>query len=278
MVFNYGPRSSGDSGFIEFDPGVGGGKFDPLTDLLVKFSGDSNYQALNSAGLEKKYKFAQDATGKKWEVAFLASCEVQFNKNLKKCDIFLVGGGGSGGTSSKTTTSSWGGTGGAGGQLVTNLNITFLKQTYNFNIGQSDGDTTIDDIYRAQAKYRANGGQQCITNYNGGTGGATQSASGGGEGEKAFENTGSIIYLNYKFGAGGGGGGCVLFAQTNGGSGGADGGGNGGTWNGGNTKVAVSGSDNSGSGGGGAFGPDNDQTSVAGAAGGSGIIIIRGNL
>jgi len=103
----------------------------------------------------------------------------------------------------------------------------------------------------------------------GGNAGTSTSNSSGGAGGAGLQ------WLNGNFYAGGGGGGTDNGAASlagSGGAGGVGGGGNGGSWNG--SILPTSGTVNTGGGGGGSARQGNTQT-IAGAAGGSGIVIIR---
>ena len=266
MIINNGP--------------IGSVKFDPLKDLLIKYGTQTEYSNITTSGVANIYKFGQDTTGKKWEVAFLTSCQVQFLKNLKKCDIFLVGGGNPGGNGNTWNGQDFkGGNGGRGGGLLTQFNISFLKNNYNFIIGQSQEDTKIDEIYIAQHGQGSYGGIGAYATagpveQNGST--TNYSNDYLAEGKKAFNDTGSLLYQDYKFGAGGGGGGKLVGAADLGSDGGASGGGHGG--NGSGDDNGKSGTANSGGGGGGGSAAGSRTNGTAGGAGGSGIIIIRGNL
>lgn len=276
MIINNGP--------------IGSAKFNPLKDLKIIIGSNEYYPT--TAGVANVYKFAQDAAGKKWEIAILTSCEVQFRKNLKKCDIFLVGGGASGQTGDRSKFASsdkdgWkGGDGGKGGGLLTQNNIEFLKQSYQFKVGNSNENTQINDIYIAAGGGGSESGglgawfrkDDWEASYEG------RVSTSGKAGKKAFNNTGSIIpgYETYQFGASGGGGGKALGNADNGSNGGSNGGGRGGGYSGGNYgsyRSPTSGDTNSGSGGGGGCAPGTwNTTGQNGGAGGSGIIILRGYL
>lgn len=275
MIINNGP--------------IGSVKFNPLKDLLIKYGTQTEYSNITTSGVENIYKFGQDTTGKKWEVAFLTSCQVQLRKNLKKCDIFLVGGGNPGGDGNKKANDGdsrifKGGNGGRGGGLLTQFNISFLKNNYNFIIGQSNEATKINEIYVAQPGEGSYGGKGAYAiDYLDGNGpveinGSTTNLSGNylADGKKAFNDMGSIIYSDYKFGAGGGGGGKRIGTADGGSPGGASGGGSGS--DGWGESLGNPGTANSGGGGGGGSAAGSGTDGTAGGAGGSGIIIIRGNL
>jgi hypothetical protein len=205
-----------------------------------------------------------------------------------------VGSGGSGGTSGKVgtngTNSSLGGAitslgGGRGGTYFTD----------GPSIGGSGGGAGSSETLKTGAvgtSGQGNKGGNVTSNTTnnrhggggggaGGLGGNTVSASNytvtAGSGGIGIESsiTGTAVY----YGGGGGGGGSSGNGggpgATGGATGGLGGGGNGATYNGSSlTSAATSGASNTGGGGGGGIGTGGANASV-GAAGGSGIIVIR---
>ena len=173
--------------------------------------------------------------------------------NSSFADIIAIGGGrGVGGAGSLPSPGFDGGSGGgAGGGLAIGTALGGIGQTGQ---GFSGGDRT--------RQYSSGGG--------GGAGEAgvtVGSNSQGGRGGNGLESGISGIYKFYAGGGGGGGGGGLNF-----GLGGSGGGGSGGTVNNGIPPIA--GQANTGGGGGGA-GVWNSGGPFTGAAGGTGIVIVR---
>lgn len=224
-------------------------------------------------------------------------------------DIFLVGGGGAGGNYVQETGDSYpeitGGAGGGGGYTKTIRNLSY---TANEEIPVTIGAGGVSGAGGAThvGEHSANGGARGTTAYTNCTGGAGGSGGGaggtygggnGGAGGSNGSNGGDSTYYGtnlggtgqgtstYEFmdtqlrlfaGGGGGGGGINNDSEDSSfdryGSGGA--GGSGGGGKGGNARYAdaAAGTPNTGGGGGGAGSRGNPNQ---GAAGGSGIAIIR---
>lgn len=208
--------------------------------------------------------------GDNWKIKFLDSGTLTFkalNSAKNGVEAFLVGGGGSGASSNGT-----GGAGGGGGYTTTTELILNTGIEYLISIGGSNGTTSAFGISAANgsAGSGASGGAGTGKGGSGGSVGPTigsgsevyvgQGGAGGagGAGVYAFNDTTDIQY-----GGGGGGGGGT--SNGTGGAGGASGGGRGG-----NESSGTAGTANTGGGGGGGGG-----WYKGGAAGGSGIVIIR---
>jgi len=237
-------------------------------------------------------------------ITFTANSSITFYQNYT-VNYIVVGGGGGGGGESRFLNSNYGAGGGGGGQVLDNTNI-FSNKTYSLIVGSGGNGgigslcATCTDIpgrngnpgYSSQIFLgtnnivTANGGQGGLggnatfcnggasgngfAGGNGGTGGNAPSGGGGGGGGNSGYNGGngslniSVQIYGNAFGAGGGGGSW----NYSGGSGGNTNAGNGG---GANSSLPTSAKPNTGCGGGGGG-------SVAGANGGSGIIILYFNV
>lgn len=145
-----------------------------------------------------------------------------------------------------------GGTGGSGG-----------GSSGSATSGQGNsGGTSVG----AGSNYQGGGG--------GGAGAAGSGAGNGGAGLNTLSSWFSVTGTGVSgYVAGGGGGGQYFFTDGTR-LGGAGGGGNGGGWNGSTLVAPVAGTVNTGGGGGGA-GSRDGQGAKAGAAGGSGLVIVR---
>jgi len=239
------------------------------------------------------YTYAQSVAGDgtvNWEMAITSTQSdalIRFDR-VVPVDIFLVGGGASGGQGYAVGDSNChGGDGGKGGSRVIRSNVQLTEgQNYSIYVGQSDQATTF-------AGYTANSGA-ANTAGTGGDAGYNSSSLGtaGSDGEVAFytqtvKDTSLLGALNgRKYGAGGGGAparsanlGEHTSWSVGAKAGGATGGGTSGTDpTGGNVqgqRIGYPGQANTGAGGGGSCGDRFTGSYPAGAAGGSGIIIIR---
>ena len=230
-------------------------------------------------------------TEKNWKIRFLTSGILtinSFNNSSDKIDVFLVGGGGAGGKSYGAFGSEGffgsGGGGGAGGYTATYKGVSFGLNTYEIVVGSGgtaqniNGGTTSAFGFNAEggkggssaakANYSASGG---IGGSNGGTGGnyANRGSNPGYNGSPGQGTTTQEFGdNNNKFYAGGGAGGQGYNGYVGGSPfvSGAIGGG------GGSYSMGAT---NSGGGGGGASSYYAGPKSPSGAAGGSGIVIIR---
>jgi len=206
-----------------------------------------------------------------WELAFLTSGTLVFNRVVDSIDVFLVGAGAKGQTGyyDDATYNHHGGKGGNGGQ-VRNIAGVAVSAGIPYPIVVGSGSTNTSG-FGATA---TNGGGKT------GSAGASSSSNGtaGKVGVTAFNGTAQLYKPTYRYGASGGGGGCVLsnFVVKSAGGKGADGGGAGGAANSASdVRVGSAGVANSGGGGGGGAASPNGPAYLAGGNGGSGIIIIR---
>ena len=176
-------------------------------------------------------------------------------------------GGGRGGTYFSPNAPYTGGSGGGAGASQVLAQLTGSNGTAGQ--GNKGGDVTVAGT---NARHGAGGGGASFGGANVTTsGGFTITAGTGGDGLLSTI-TGNDRY----FGGGGGGGGSSARggSATGGASGGAGGGGAGSTYTGSSSTAAISGTTNTGGGGGGGIGIGGANATV-GAAGGSGIVIIR---
>jgi len=213
---------------------------------------------------------------------------------LKKIaiDVFIVGGGGGG---RNAGANQYPGGGGAGGLTGTWFNITLsANTTYTITVGAggaanggTGGTTSISggDIPTMSKSGGVPNPDSYARGGNGGSGGGGGLDGGGNGGSDGSDGTGGAVLgqgqhsTTREFGeagaalyAGGGGNGGGRYSYSaDCGLGGAGGGGRGGLRVGGN---GVAGTANTGGGGGGG-GTDDDASVGSGAAGGSGILIIR---
>lgn len=249
--------------------------------------------------------------GTYWYHAFKSSGTFTPAKGLS-CDVLTVAGGGGGagqpdsgnnaggggaggylysasqsfGTSAYTVTVGAGGSGGSAGanngSQGSNSQIGALTAAvgggygaYNSTggTGGSGGGTSGS----ATSGQGYAGGANSADYQGGGGGGAGAAGSGAGNGGAGL-NTLSSWFSTTGTGASGyvagGGGGGQYFYSTGTRLGGSGGGGNGGGWNGSTVVAAVAGTANTG-GGGGAAGSKDGNGAKAGAAGGSGLVIVR---
>lgn len=214
---------------------------------------------------------AEDGTVN-WELAFLSSGTLTFQRVVDKIDVFLVGPGanGSDGSHNDSIARSFGGKGGNGGALVTCKGTSAISvqagTQYSITIGTPGNATTGFGKSAASGGGKTGGAGAYVTDnvY------AGDNAGNGSDGERAFGGS-TLLWNGYKYGASGGGGGvksAVNYYERSPGTGGTSGAGNGGAQNanGGNATA------NSGSGGGGG---GFYSWEGSGGSGGSGIIIIR---
>jgi hypothetical protein len=173
-------------------------------------------------------------------------------------------GGGRGGRYS-TTGPSTGGSGGGAGNSGTTALLTGAEGTP----GQGNKGGNVTSAGTSGMHGAGGGGAGTAGGNTVSAGGVTIAAGSGGDGIIS-----SITGNNISYGGGGGGGGSSNRGGGGSGSGGTGGGGSGASWNGSTTIQATSGSSNRGGGGGGGTGTGG-STASAGAAGGSGIIIIQ---
>lgn len=209
-----------------------------------------------------------------WEIAFLSSGTLVFQKVVDKIDVFMIGGGapGSAGSHNDSIARSIGGAGGKGGtrrNLSGNSAVPVTAGTsYILTIGGSGAATSGFGTTAAGGNGKAGGAGAYVTD---GTN-SGEHAGNGNDGEEAFgSGSTTLLWNGYKYGAGGGGGGAkapVTYFARNPGSGGTSGAGDGGAENANGGAAAA----NSGSGGGGG---GFYNWAGSGGAGGSGIIMIR---
>jgi len=249
--------------------------------------------------------------GTYWYHTFTSSGTFTPAKGLS-CDVLVVAGGGGGagqpdsgnnaggggaggylysasqsfGTSAYTVTIGAGGNGGSAGanngSQGSNSQIGTLTAAvgggygaYNSTGGTggsgggTSGSATSGQGYAGganSADYQGGGG--------GGAGAAGSGAGNGGAGLNTLSSWFSTTGTGVSGYVAGGGGGGQYFYTTGTRLGGSGGGGNGGGWNGSTIVAPVAGTANTGGGGGGA-GSKDGQGAKAGAAGGSGLVIVR---
>lgn len=237
--------------------------------------GDGTYQVL-------------DDGGKNWRIKFLSSGTFTPLQDMI-IDAFLVGGGG-GGANGESGSISNGGGGGGGGYTTTSKSIVLVSGTEYQIVVASGGAAKANGGTTTAFSSTANGGSGgSNTSWSGGSGGSgggaskrTEKPTGGNGGSDGSDGqhvggngtagTGQGTTTR-EFGEGNGdlyAGGGGAGGYTSAGAGGAGGGGHGGY----NIAVhATAGATNTGGGGGGGSGYSSGN--VSGAAGGSGIVIIR---
>ena len=219
-----------------------------------------------------------------WELAITSSCTIRFDR-VVPVDIFLVGGGASGGQGYAVGEyNCHGGNGGKGGERITRANVQLVEgQTYSITIGGSDQATT-GFGYTARSGVTNTGGSGGDAGWN-----SSNLGTAGSNGEVAFYDqatTGTSLLTGLtgrKYGAGGGGAparSANIGEHTSWSTGAKAGGTTGGGTSGSDPtttagRPGTAGQANTGAGGGGSCGDRFTNTYVAGAAGGSGIIIIR---
>ncbi len=174
--------------------------------------------------------------------------------------VTAIGGGG-GGRGETSAAGGAGGSGGGGGGTDSNTpsRAGGASTGINGNAGGSGVSTNANDD-----NVRGGGGGGAGTAGNSGVAGNGGSGGAGGAGEDLSANVGTGVGVSGWFGGGGGGG---KMQNGTGGAGGQGGGGAGGV-----AGAPVAGTANTGGGGGGRGGTTDAQT---GAAGGSGIVIVR---
>lgn len=252
-----------------------------LCPVVIRSGGGIRKNKLPSFTYTGTYSLLDDGDGNR-RIKFLTSGTLIFAKNVT-VDLFLVGGGASGGTGDGTYN---GGSGGGSGYTATYPGVVLEEGvSYNVVVGaggaavstfNSSGNAGGKSYFHYSALYFANGGG---AGKNGGSGagnggtsadgqaGASDGASAGGSGQgtttREFGSSAGTLY------SGAGGGGKYRLAGT-GGAGGAGGGGKGGdALNPSGIYDGYPGTVNTGGGGGG------NCLSGKGAAGGSGICILR---
>lgn len=254
----------------------------------VSFIGQDDYEFTDKATASQ-----YASSGTDWEIAFKASGTLKFKKNPGPIDVFLVGGGlkGDDGYLGSSNVTARGGDGGAGGERKTESNVPAKRRTEYAIVVDTDGLGSTSFTLPDNVTYSANGGA-------GSSGGNGASCTQGGtrndapdpgetngaeEGGYAFGESGTLIGGSTKYGAGGGGGAAGRRSDYARGAG-ADGADTGGGDGGGLSQVGLTpssagaGTPNTGSGGGGGWSIVEDYGSYTkgdGAAGGSGIVIIR---
>lgn len=241
---------------------------------MIMRRGGSNAASVPVFTYTGSYDYILDSA-KDWRVKFLTSGTLIFNKIKGTVDLFLVGGGGGGNSGTYAG-------GGGGGYTGTWKNVPVAVGTvYSIVVGAGGysgaGGTTsaLGHLVSGGLVNNDHGG-------NGGSGGGAYSSTKGGYGGSNGGNGETIVskggtgqgFTTGEFGEptgalyGGGGGGGVGCdgCQSYYGVGGSGGGGRGGAY----LVAAAAGKVNTGGGGGGcAMTPSN------GAAGGSGIVILR---
>lgn len=246
-----------------------------------------------SDGTDASYIILRDdATS--WRIKFLESGTLNFQSlgNIvdNQIDAFLVGGGGGGGTGHAFYTdnenSYFGGGGGGGGGGYTTTSTISVSYSVDYPIvvgaggaSQTNGSSTTAFELSALGGNKGVNGAWRTYGYggeggnNGGKGanGLDTSSSAGGSGILATREFGETEGSFYS--GGGGGGGYVSWAKCYGNAAGGEGGGGAG----GLCGVGIDGTANSGGGGGGGGGNPAvyPEYTTSGAAGGSGIVIIR---
>lgn len=223
-------------------------------------------------------EYHEDAAGTggtvNWQLVFLSSGTLNFQRVVDSIDVFIVDGGSNGDPGYSVSTTAHGGNGGDGGRAKTHSAVAVATgMNYQITVGAANGGSS-----GAFDKSTSGG-----TKKSGGTGASAADnnpypAASGENGTLSFDGAGdrSGYYPNYRYGASGGGGGAK---SPNGtiaasGSGGSNGGGAGGAYN---ASGSAASSNNSGAGGGGggmeiSGGSYIDQP---GGNGRSGIVIIR---
>lgn len=184
----------------------------------------------------------------------------------RQLEVFLVGGGGKGGNGN----TSFAGTGGNGAQVLT-TSMSFSTNVYTITVGASQEYSSVEQpasTILLQANAGGNGGQGASSGTSNGGSGAGGSNS-GGTGGPGVSNDWRGSSVNY---AGGGGGGAASSGAGARGIG-TDGGGSGGYNQFPSNYPPDAGTANRGGGGGGGY--KAGDSSGTGAAGGSGIVIIR---
>lgn len=299
MVFNYGPRGANGE-HIDFNPGIGGGKFDPSKDLLFSYQTQNGSISSNIVQAQTDGICYLKESNKNWDLEILKNCSIEFLKNGKNITLFMIGGGSGGDTGTVTCEprngdysnqywESTGGQGGKGGKYLLKENYTLLKNEYEIVIGTGGnaggtssgaagspgGDTVIklDNEILLSTSSSTNEQAKGGTTSSVSSGAAFDTVNGGpGDPGFLFHNSNSFCY-------GGGGGGGGAFSDTGRtaayGSGGAGGGGSG--YNSG----SMNGTSNTGGGGGGGGAKGDrygNKTYYSGGNGGSGIIIISNYL
>lgn len=249
----------------------------------VKFIGQDDYEYTDKATASQ-----YASSGTDWEIAFKASGTLRFKKNPGPIDVFLVGGGLSGddGYLASNSVTARGGDGGAGGERKTESNVPAKRRTEYAIVVDTDGlGSTSAFGYSVNGGAGSSGGNGAACTQ-GGTkvdAPAPGQTNGPQDGGYAFGESGTLIGGSTKYGAGGGGGAAgrrsdyAVGLRANGGT---TGGGAGGelTQIGMNPSNPVAGTPNTGSGGGGGWAiveSYGNYTHADGAAGGSGIVIIR---
>lgn len=207
-----------------------------------------------------------------WYIRLLTSGEIAFDYAKKAVDACIVGGG-AGGIEPSGAANNGAGNGGGGGAVVNAYGLAFAAQDAKaVSIGEGGAVNAAGNPTTAFGK-TASGG----TAGAGGTGRYSGAGDAGADGEYAFGDD-----TQKRYGADGGGGSGT---GTAGGAGGKDGGGTGGSgaWMVGSAAIAATaGEANTGAGGGGNGGYDGwtgsapEYAGGKAAAGGSGVVILRG--
>lgn len=287
----------------------------PITTMTLIAIGGPTFQSgttVNVYGVEAGTPKAQGGNivttdGTYWYHTFNASSAFVPNQAITADILVVAGGGGGGGQIDSGNTSGGGGAGGF--QTFTSQSLTAQSYTVTVGAGGAGGTVgTNDGVQGSNSRFgsltasvgggygqrgtsgtfggtggsgggnsgsntagQGNAGGAAGSDFQGGGGGGASAAgSSNGNGGAGTANSYSGTSVTY---AGGGGGG-QYFYSTGSRLGGAGGGGNGGGWNGSILVTPVAGTANLGGGGGGA-GSRDGYGAQAGAAGGSGVVIIR---
>ena len=209
-----------------------------------------------------------------WRVKFLTTGSLTFTSAMT-IDVFLVGGGGGGGYGQAHT-----GGGGGGGYTKTQLGVSVAaNSTKSITIGSGGSGNSGSGGTTRAFNYSANGGSGGSTatsdpgpGGDGGSGGAYLWGSGGSDGGDGGGDLGGSGQgtTTREFGERSG----TLYAGGGGSGAGTSGGSGGGGYGGQDGAAPVAGTANTGGGGGG--GGIYASGDYNGAAGGSGIVVIRG--
>ena len=287
----------------------------PITNMTLVATGGATFQSgttVNIYGIEGGTPKAQGGSivttdGTYYYHTFTGSGRFIPNEAITADILVVAGGGGGGGQIDSGNTSGGGGAGGY--QTFTSQSLT--AQSYTITVGAGGAGGTVGANDGAQGSNSVFGtltasvgggfGQRGFSGSFGGSGGSGGGNSGSGTSGQG--NAGGAAGADFQGGGGGGasaagstngnggagtansysgssvtyaggGGGGQYFNSTGSRLGGAGGGGNGGGWNGSILVAPVAGTRNLGGGGGGA-GSRDGYGAQAGAAGGSGVVIIR---
>ena len=195
MIFNYGPNSSGSSSGINFNGGGGG--FNPLRHLKIKFDEASDYILFNNQTMSSSdIELIEDQKG--YLIFLKTNCYLNFTKTINNVSICTVGGGGAGAVKADNNNSGseankYGGGGGAGGQIKTIYLSKLQMGKYISQIGLGgsnageNGNNTFFKDNNNNIILQGNGGYG--GDYTNGIGGNTQRAKDNGKIENIMEDS-----------------------------------------------------------------------------------------